>query len=77
MLNQLDSDFNSIFGVRSHRLVAEQGATSYFNSSEEEEDEEDYIDILESEYGITKEDFSRISSELDEEEDLEELDFED
>ena len=75
MLNQLDSDFNSIFGVRSHRLVAEQGATSYFNSSDE--DDEDDIDILESEYGITKEDFSRISSELDEEEDLEELDFED
>ena len=75
MLVQLDSNFNSIFGVRSHRLVAEQGATSYFNSSDE--DDEDDIDILESEYGITKEDFSRISSELDEEEDLEELDFED
>lgn len=73
MLGQLDSDFNSIFGVRSHRLVTEQGATSYFNSSDEDDD----IDILESEYGITKEDFSRISSELDEEEDLEELDFED
>ena len=76
MLGQLDSNFNSIFGVRSHTLVAEQGATSYFNSSEEE-DEDDDIDILESEYGITKEDFSRISAELDEEEDLEELDFED
>ena len=76
MLGQLDSNFNSIFGVRSHTLVAEQGATSYFNSSDEDYDEDD-IDILESEYGITKEDFSRISAELDEEEDLEELDFED
>ena len=75
MLNQLNTSFTEIFGVRSHRLVAEQGATSYFNSSYE--DDEDDIDILESEYGITKEDFSRISSELDEEEDLEELDFED
>ena len=44
MLGQLDSNFNSIFGVRSHTLVAEQGATSYFNSSEEEaEDEEEYV----------------------------------
>ena len=76
MLNQLNTSFTEIFGVRSHRLVAEQGATSYFNSSDEDYDEDD-IDILESEYGITKEDFSRISSELDEEEDLEELDFED
>ena len=73
MLVQLENNFNSIFGVRSHTLVAEQGATSYFNSSDEDDD----IDILESEYGITKEDFSRISAELDEEEDLEELDFED
>ena len=76
MLNQLNTSFTKIFGVRSHTLVAEQGATSYFNSSEEDDDEDD-IDILESEYGITKEDFSRISAELDEEEDLEELDFED
>lgn len=44
MLGQLESNFNSIFGVRSHTLVAEQGATSYFNSSEEEyEDEEEYV----------------------------------
>ena len=44
MLGQLESNFNSIFGVISHTLVAEQGATSYFNSSEEEyEDEEEYV----------------------------------
>ena len=44
MLEQLDSDFSSIFGVCSHRLVAEQGATSYFYSGEEEdEDEEEYV----------------------------------
>lgn len=44
MLGQLESNFNSIFGVRSHTLVAEQGATSYFNSSEDEyEDEEEYV----------------------------------
>ena len=43
MLGQLDSDFNSIFGVGSHTLVAEQGATSYFNSGEEEDEEEEYV----------------------------------
>ena len=62
MLEQLDSDFNSTFGVRSHRLVAEQGATSYFNSSDEDYDEDGEEYLLEDE---------------DEEEDLEELDFED
>lgn len=60
MLGQLDSDFNSIFGVRSHRLVAEQGATSYFNSSEEDEDEDGEEYLLEDE---------------DEEVELEELNF--
>ena len=49
MLGQLDSDFNSIFGVRSHRLVAEQGATSYFNSSDEDEDEDGEEYLLEDE----------------------------
>ena len=44
MLEQLNNNFNSTFGVRSHTLVAEQGATSYFNSGEEEdEDEEEYV----------------------------------
>ena len=66
MLGQLDSDFNSIFGVRSHRLVAEQGATSYFNSSEEEEDEEECLLDDEDYYADDQEFF-----------DLEELDFED
>ena len=74
MLGNLDKQFNSIFGVRSHIQVAEAGATSFMLN---DDDDEDDIDILESEYGITKEDFSRISSELDEEEDLEELNFED
>lgn len=74
MLGNFDKQFNSIFGVRSHIQVAEAGATSFMLN---DDDDEDDIDILESEYGITKEDFSRISSELDEEEDLEELDFED
>ena len=60
MLEQLDSDFNSIFGVRSHRLVAEQGATSYFNSSDEDEDEDGEEYLLEDE---------------DEEVELEELNF--
>ena len=49
MLGQLDSDFNSIFGVRSHRLVAELGATSYFNSSDEDEDEDGEEYLLEDE----------------------------
>ena len=44
MLNQLESNFNSIFSVGSHTLVAEQGATSYFNSGyEEDEDEEEHV----------------------------------
>lgn len=60
MLGQLDSDFNSIFGVRSHRLVTEQGATSYFNSSDEDEDEDGEEYLLEDE---------------DEEVELEELNF--
>lgn len=60
MSGQLDSDFNSIFGVRSHRLVAEQGATSYFNSSDEDEDEDGEEYLLEDE---------------DEEVELEELNF--
>lgn len=42
MLGQLDSDFNSIFCVRSHRDKAEFGATSFMCSSEEE-DEEEYL----------------------------------
>ena len=71
MFNQLNTSFTEIFGVPSHRLKPNLGASSF------NDDDEDYIDILESEYGITKEDFSRISAELDEEEDLEELDFED
>ena len=60
MLGQFDSDFNSIFGVRSHRLVAEQGATSYFNSSDEDDDEDGEEYLLEDE---------------DEEVELEELNF--
>ena len=60
MLGQLDSDFDSIFGVRSHRLAAEQGATSYFNSSDEDEDEDGEEYLLEDE---------------DEEVELEELNF--
>ena len=67
MLVQLDSDFNSIFGVRSHRLVAEQGATSYFNSSDyDEEDEEECLLDDEDYYADDQEFF-----------DLQELDFED
>ena len=60
MLVQLDSDFNSIFGIGSHTLVAEQGATSYFNSSDEDDDEDGEEYLLEDE---------------DEEVELEELNF--
>lgn len=56
MLEQLDSDLNSIFGVRSHTLVAEQGATSYFNSGEEE-DEEEYVLEEEDEEDLEELDF--------------------
>ena len=69
MLDQLNTSFTEIFGVPSHRFKPNLGASSF-------NDDED-VDILESEYGITDEDFSRISAELDDEEDLEELDFED
>ena len=72
MFDQLNTSFTGILGVPSHRLKPNLGASSF-----NDDDDEDDIDILESEYGITKEDFSRISAELDEEEDLEELDFED
>ena len=60
MLDQLENNLNSIFGVRSHVLVAEQGATSYFNSSDEDEDEDGEEYLLEDE---------------DEEVELEELNF--
>lgn len=50
MLGQLDSDFNSIFCVGSHTLVAEQGATSYFNSGEEEDEEEYVLEEEDEEY---------------------------
>lgn len=69
MFDQINTSFTEIFGVPSHRLKPNLGASS-FNEDED-------VDILESEYGITDEDFSRISAELDDEEDLEELDFED
>ena len=71
MFNQFNTSFTEIFGVPSHRVKPNLGASSF------NDDDEDDIDILETEYGITEEDFSRISAELDEEEDLEELDFED
>ena len=60
MLEQLENNFNSILGVRSHTLVAEQGATSYFNSSDEDYDEDGEEYLLEDE---------------DEEVELEELNF--
>ena len=70
MFAQLNTSFTEIFGVPSHRIKPNLGASSF-------NDDDDDVDILESEYGITDEDFSRISAELDDEEDLEELDFED
>ena len=65
MLSNLDQQFNSIFGVRSHTLVAEQGATSYFNYSEEEDEEECLLD--DEDYYADDQEFF----------DLQELDFED
>ena len=56
MLDQLENNFNSTFGVRSHVLVAEHGATSYFNCSDEE-DEDEYLLEEEDEEDLEELDF--------------------
>ena len=42
MLDQLENNFNSVFGMPSYRDKAEFGATSFMCSSEED-DEEEYL----------------------------------